>query len=1010
LNLNHLTPYLVRILETHFFPKSKVTIQQSTLSFPSAKHMPSLTLEGVSIKEDTKEIILPHVSYRGSLSFQGNLPLLFPCHLILTRPQIFFKGGEKSVEEKAKRSFEPLTLLENMPLYLKEAQDFFANKEVSIQITEGELHYLPGLESKETYPLRVDLNYHQALNKPLEGSFSLLPLAAPASSAQIKGVLLQEKVNAPLQLQVHFINLTQKDLSFFPELREVVSLGSLEAHLKSTFSPQGKLEEATVEIESHKGQLTLKDLLPKPLFYKKAFQRQQGDNFVVTLKEAALRGIAPLGTSLTPEVSLLLKGEAQLNNQELKVSLQAHSQNIPFDSLEGLWPENLGKDARAWVTTNLTRGLVEDATLYIQTEGKDFSLKDLHGTITFKDTNVTYMKGMPAVENVAGKAEYTNKSFNIHLLKGNTAGLTLSKGDVLLKGLDQEDQFAEILLKIKGPLQEALGLLDNPALNYIKQFGIQKETASGQAKVDLTLTFPLVHSLTPSQVAVKVNSTLNQVGLLVPLENGPELTLEKGTLSLTLEEGILETKGSAHLNQVPVTLLWRESLLKNLKSFLEVKGALCSKDFSHFGLVIDPWIEFQEKSEVSFNLRKTPQAFKMEAVLDLTRPEIRMPGFEWVKPAGVKGYGSLFVEGKGETISLKQITFKAPALSIEGKADWEKGQLIHLTLDSIQINKNDLYVTLRPDASLQKYDLLIKGKHFNLHPLLEYYQKNIKGAERKEDATPLNYNLLLDLNFVPYLKDPTLNIKDLKGRVTFLNDILQFLKIEGEMANQKKIFVSYEPNSSSTEGLLKVQIDNAGGVIQLLGIADSIQGGRLNLEGKRLLNIQGRPLKGQFVMEDFRVVDAPILAQLFSLASLTGLFDLLSGQGIIFNEAETQFNYVNDKIYLYKAQATSTAIGLLGRGVIDLQDKQLNIKGTLIPMYFFNSVLSRVPLIGELISGGEKEGLFAASYIMKGSYENPHVRVNPLSVLTPGFLRKIFFDDNSALMEESTFEEVPSLN
>jgi hypothetical protein len=40
--------------------------------------------------------------------------------------------------------------------------------------------------------------------------------------------------------------------------------------------------------------------------------------------------------------------------------------------------------------------------------------------------------------------------------------------------------------------------------------------------------------------------------------------------------------------------------------------------------------------------------------------------------------------------------------------------------------------------------------------------------------------------------------------------------------------------------------------------------------------------------------------------------------------------------------------------------------------------------------GGEKEGLFGITYEVVGRPGNPVLRINPISALTPGILRKVF--------------------
>ena len=81
-----------------------------------------------------------------------------------------------------------------------------------------------------------------------------------------------------------------------------------------------------------------------------------------------------------------------------------------------------------------------------------------------------------------------------------------------------------------------------------------------------------------------------------------------------------------------------------------------------------------------------------------------------------------------------------------------------------------------------------------------------------------------------------------------------------------------------------------------------------------------------------------------------------------------------------------------------IYEEIIDVKGTIVPAYMLNTVLTRIPIIGKLLSGGEKYGgVFAANYVMAGNTKEPDISTNPLSVLAPGFLRKLFriFDEPS---------------
>ena len=81
----------------------------------------------------------------------------------------------------------------------------------------------------------------------------------------------------------------------------------------------------------------------------------------------------------------------------------------------------------------------------------------------------------------------------------------------------------------------------------------------------------------------------------------------------------------------------------------------------------------------------------------------------------------------------------------------------------------------------------------------------------------------------------------------------------------------------------------------------------------------------------------------------------------------------------------------------------MDLSGTVVPSYTVNQVLGNIPILGGLLTGGKDEGLFAANYKMNGSLEDPKVDVNPLSILAPGILRRLFSGDTDPF-EEPEFE------
>ena len=129
------------------------------------------------------------------------------------------------------------------------------------------------------------------------------------------------------------------------------------------------------------------------------------------------------------------------------------------------------------------------------------------------------------------------------------------------------------------------------------------------------------------------------------------------------------------------------------------------------------------------------------------------------------------------------------------------------------------------------------------------------------------------------------------------------------------------------------------------------------------------------------------------------MVDTLGGDGLAFERFELPFTLSDNLLQVRSARLYGPAIGMTGEGDIHLEKRVLDFDGTVVPAYNANTVLGDVPVLGSLL-GKKGEGLFALNYAVKGPFDKVQVSVNPLSALTPGFLRGIFRPQREKLPDE----------
>ena len=141
-------------------------------------------------------------------------------------------------------------------------------------------------------------------------------------------------------------------------------------------------------------------------------------------------------------------------------------------------------------------------------------------------------------------------------------------------------------------------------------------------------------------------------------------------------------------------------------------------------------------------------------------------------------------------------------------------------------------------------------------------------------------------------------------------------------------------------------------------------------------------------IENFKVVNAPGLVKLLSLADLRGLADLAEGEGLTFDILEIEMEKTKDQLKLKEILAPGPSISVLMEGY--QTSTVTSLRGTLVPAKTLNKLISKIPLIGDIIIPKEiGEGLFGISFKMKGPSGKVKTTINPIRTLTPRFIQKI---------------------
>jgi hypothetical protein len=112
--------------------------------------------------------------------------------------------------------------------------------------------------------------------------------------------------------------------------------------------------------------------------------------------------------------------------------------------------------------------------------------------------------------------------------------------------------------------------------------------------------------------------------------------------------------------------------------------------------------------------------------------------------------------------------------------------------------------------------------------------------------------------------------------------------------------------------------------------------------------------------------------------------------GVAFSRARAEFVRQNGQLTVREGVLKGPMIGGTIEGTIDFPADQVRMSGTFVPMYGLNNIFGQIPIVGIFLGAGSNEGLIGVTYEIIGTPNKPQVRVNPISAMAPGLLRKIF--------------------
>ena len=428
-----------------------------------------------------------------------------------------------------------------------------------------------------------------------------------------------------------------------------------------------------------------------------------------------------------------------------------------------------------------------------------------------------------------------------------------------------------------------------------------------------------------------------------------------------------------------------KNYIKNYNNLINLKQNKLHIEYSKEKVLIDGsskfYIDENFENSINFQIEKIKNKIDFKTLLNLDKIKFSIEDIGYKKLRNqnailqVKGFKnnkkllfeSIDYKEKNNSIVINNLEINNNKISNVGK----------IKFDFLSKNnfKNQINLIKKDD----NYELV--GKSFDSIQLIENISDSESDKNFFEIFENLNSNIKILVDEVKLDEKSTVN--NLRAYLDVRNSKIFALDLNSNFNENEKLFVSIKTQKDNSI-LTTFHSDRAKPFVKKYKFIKGFEDGNLDFSSIKINNVS----RSKLVIDNFKVKEIPVLAKILTLASLQGIADLLTGEGVRFTDFEMIYSNKGSLMTIDEIYAIGPAISIMMEGYVEGK-KLVSLRGTLVPATTINRTISSIPLLGDLLVGKKVgEGVFGVSFKIKGPPKDLKTRVNPIKTLTPRFITR----------------------
>ena len=388
----------------------------------------------------------------------------------------------------------------------------------------------------------------------------------------------------------------------------------------------------------------------------------------------------------------------------------------------------------------------------------------------------------------------------------------------------------------------------------------------------------------------------------------------------------------------------------------------------------------KEESNIDYIYKKNKEVINFKANLDVGKNPLKLSFINYQKKKNLDSKIKLeIISNDQKQFLIKELDyienkniFLLRNILLDKEFKIENLDKINLEFKDVENKINQLEITRNENI------FFLKGSSFNANKLIE----DLLDSKEDKKFELFNKNLDLNINIDKVFIDDEYLLNNLSGKIYFKKNNINDANLSAFFSNDEKF--TFTVNTNNEGKVTTLYSAKAKPFVKRYKFIKGYDGGYLDFYSVNKNNKSNSKLK----IYDFNLKELPALTKLLTLASLQGIADLLSGEGIGFDEFEMNFENQNNLTTINEIYAIGPAISILMEGYVE-KNKLVSLRGTLVPATTINKAIGTIPILGKILVGKKTgEGVFGVSFKIKGPPKDLETTVNPIKTLTPRFITR----------------------